>query len=114
MSEAELHILKARMHEGRKAKARRGELILGLPRGYVLKPSGEVALDPDEGVQRVIRLVFTLFEKRRSRLCRRLCLWAPTPRRPAPGSRQTSQWPTLCSRSAKMDGAAPKRTSGVH
>src|SRR3954462_6015409 len=66
MSEAELHILKARMHEGRKAKARRGELILGLPRGYVLKPSGEVALDPDEEVQRVIRLVFALFERRRS------------------------------------------------
>lgn len=66
MSEAELHILKARMHEGRKAKARSGELVLGLPRGYILKPSGEVALDPDEGVQRVIRLVFALFEKRRS------------------------------------------------
>ncbi|GAC1583938.1 MAG: recombinase family protein [Sphingomicrobium sp.] len=66
MSEAELHILKARMHEGRKAKARRGELVLGLPRGYILKPSGDVALDPDEGVQRVIRLVFALFEKRRS------------------------------------------------
>ena len=66
MSEAELHILKSRMHEGRKAKARRGELILGLPRGYVLKPSGEVALDPDEEVQRIIRLVFAVFEKRRS------------------------------------------------
>src|SRR5580658_786426 len=66
MSEAELHILKARMHEGRSAKARRGELILGLPRGFVLKPSGEVALDPDEGVQRVIRLVFAIFERRRS------------------------------------------------
>ena len=66
MSEAELHILKARMHEGRNAKARRGELILALPRGYVLKPSGEVALDPDEGVQRVIRLVFGVFERRRS------------------------------------------------
>ncbi|WP_226951498.1 recombinase family protein [Rhizobium terrae] len=66
MSEAELHILKSRMHEGRKAKARRGELILGLPRGYVLKPSGDVALDPDEEVQRIIRLVFALFEKRRS------------------------------------------------
>jgi DNA invertase Pin-like site-specific DNA recombinase len=66
MSEAELHILKSRMHEGRKAKARRGELILGLPRGYVLKPSGEVALDPDEEVQRIVRLVFALFEKRRS------------------------------------------------
>lgn len=66
MSEAELHILKARMHEGRCAKARRGELFLGLPRGYVLKPSGEVALDPDEGVQRAIRLVFAVFERRRS------------------------------------------------
>ncbi|GLS33874.1 Site-specific DNA recombinase [Mesorhizobium albiziae] len=66
MSEAELHILKTRMHEGRRAKARRGELFLGLPRGYVLKPSGDVALDPDEGVQRAIRLVFAVFERRRS------------------------------------------------
>ncbi|MFT9090131.1 MAG: recombinase family protein [Gluconacetobacter sp.] len=66
MSEAELHILKGRMHEGRTAKARRGELVLGLPRGYVLKPSGDVAIDPDESVQRVIRMVFDLFERRRS------------------------------------------------
>ena len=66
MSEAELHILKGRMHEGRRAKAQRGELILGLPRGYVLKASGEVALDPDEGVQQVIGLVFAVFERRRS------------------------------------------------
>ena len=66
MSEAEIHILKARMLEGRRAKAQRGELVLGLPRGYVLKPSGEVALDPDEEVQEIIRLVFTLFERRRS------------------------------------------------
>ena len=66
MSEAELHILKGRMHEGRKAKAQRGELILGLPRGYVLKASGEVALDPDDGVRQVIGLVFAVFERRRS------------------------------------------------
>src|SRR3712207_4706229 len=66
MSEAEIHILKARMLEGRRAKAQRGELVLGLPRGYVLKPSGEVALDPDEQVQEIIRLVFVLFEHRRS------------------------------------------------
>jgi DNA invertase Pin-like site-specific DNA recombinase len=66
MSEAELHILKGRMHEGRKAKAQRGELILGLPRGYVLKASGEIALDPDEGVRQVIGLVFAVFERRRS------------------------------------------------
>lgn len=66
MSEAELHILKGRMHAGRRAKAERGELVLGLPRGYVLKPSGEVALDPDEGVRQVIALVFAVFERRRS------------------------------------------------
>ena len=66
MSEAELHILKGRMHEGRRAKAERGELVLGLPRGFVLKPSGEVALDPDDGVRQVIALVFAIFERRRS------------------------------------------------
>ncbi len=66
MSEAELHILKARMHEGRRAKAVRGELVIGLPRGYVQRPSGEVALDPDEQVRSTIRLVFDVFERRRS------------------------------------------------
>jgi excisionase family DNA binding protein len=66
MSEAELHILKGRMLEGRRAKAVRGELVIGLPRGYVQRPSGEVALDPDEGVRSVIRLVFDVFERRRS------------------------------------------------
>jgi DNA invertase Pin-like site-specific DNA recombinase len=66
MSEAELHLLKARLHAGQRAKALRGELGLNLPRGYVRRPSGEVALDPDEQVQAVIRLVFALFERRRS------------------------------------------------
>jgi excisionase family DNA binding protein len=66
MSEAELHILKARMLEGRRAKAARGELVVGLPRGYIRRPSGEVALDPDEQVRSTIRLVFDLFERRRS------------------------------------------------
>src|SRR5271165_5727874 len=44
MSEAELHILKARMLEGRRSKARRGELGKPLPMGYLRRPSGEVAL----------------------------------------------------------------------
>jgi DNA invertase Pin-like site-specific DNA recombinase len=66
MSEAELHLLKARLHAGQRAKALRGELGLNLPRGYVRRLSGEVALDPDEQVQAVIRLVFALFERRRS------------------------------------------------
>jgi excisionase family DNA binding protein len=64
MSEAELHILKARMHEGRRAKATRGELVIGLPRGYVQRPSDEVVLDPDEQVRSTIRLVFDVFARR--------------------------------------------------
>ncbi|MCW2241601.1 recombinase family protein [Azospirillum canadense] len=63
ISEAELHLLKARMDEGRRAKAQRGELAVTLPRGYLRRPDGSVGLDPDEQVQTTIRLVFSLFER---------------------------------------------------
>jgi DNA invertase Pin-like site-specific DNA recombinase len=66
MSEAELHILKARMLEGRRAKARRGELGKPLPMGYLRRPSGEIAFDPDEQAQTTIRLIFELFERFRT------------------------------------------------
>ena len=66
MSEAELHILKARMLEGRRSKARRGELGKPLPMGYLRRPSGEVALDPDEQAQATIRQVFELFQRFRT------------------------------------------------
>jgi DNA invertase Pin-like site-specific DNA recombinase len=64
MSEAELHILKQRMLEGKKAKARRGELVLLLPMGYIRRSSGEVIKDPDEQAQAVIELVFEVFARR--------------------------------------------------
>ena len=63
MSEAELHILKARMLEARMAKARRGELGKPVPMGYVRRPSGEIILDPDEQAQATIRLVFDLYQR---------------------------------------------------
>jgi DNA invertase Pin-like site-specific DNA recombinase len=66
MSEAELHILKARMLAGRKAKAGRGELGKPVPMGYVRRPSGEVMFDPDEQAQTTIRLVFDLFDSFRT------------------------------------------------
>ena len=66
MSEAELHILKARMLEGRRAKARRGELGKPVPVGYLRHPSGEIVFDPDEQAQATIRLVFDLFERFRT------------------------------------------------
>lgn len=66
MSEAELHILKARMLAGRRAKAQRGELGKPVPMGYVRQPSGAVVFDPDEQAQATIRLVFALFERFRT------------------------------------------------
>jgi excisionase family DNA binding protein len=66
MSEAELHILKARMLAGKRAKARRGELGKRVPMGYLRRPSGEVVLDPDEQAQATIRQVFVLFQRFRT------------------------------------------------
>ena len=66
MSEAELHIMRARLDEGRRHKASRGELGFHLPRGYIRRPSGEIVLDPDERVRDTITLVFEVFGKRRS------------------------------------------------
>ena len=63
ISEAGLHLIKQRMWSGRLARARRGQLAVPLPAGFVRRPSGEVALDPDEQVQAVVRLVFDLFER---------------------------------------------------
>nr|WP_260860366.1 recombinase family protein [Streptomyces cupreus] len=63
ISEAELHLIKQRMWNGRINKARRGELTFPLPSGYVRRPSGEVVFDPDEQVQTVIRLIFDRFER---------------------------------------------------
>jgi DNA invertase Pin-like site-specific DNA recombinase len=63
MSEAELHIIKQRMHQGKLNKAHRGELTFPVPTGYVRQPSGEVVFDPDEQVQQVVELVFRKFEE---------------------------------------------------
>ena len=57
MSEAELHILKGRMFQGRMNKARRGELLVHPPIGYVPTPDGlSLQFDPDEQAQAVVRL----------------------------------------------------------
>src|SRR5271163_4661912 len=47
MSEAELHLLRARLIGGMLNKARRGELQMRLPIGYVYDAAGRVVLDPD-------------------------------------------------------------------
>jgi len=61
MSEAEIHVLKTRMHQGKLNKARRGELFTCVPVGYVRSPDGGIALDPDEQVRSTVSLVFAKF-----------------------------------------------------
>lgn len=61
MSEAELHILRQRLMQGKLQKARRGELAMPVPTGYLRVSSREVTLDPDEEVQASIRAVFDTF-----------------------------------------------------
>ncbi len=63
MSEMELHIMRNRLDRGRDNKAQRGELFVSVPLGYVILPTREVAFDPDEQAQDVIRLIFEKFDE---------------------------------------------------
>jgi DNA invertase Pin-like site-specific DNA recombinase len=98
MSEAELHWLRLRLAGGRLNKARRGELQLRPPIGYVWRDNRFV-LDPDEAVQRAVRLVFERFAIEPS-ICA-VVRWAyrngikfPTRRGPVDGSGEL-EWHTI-------------------
>ena len=77
MSEAELHVLRARLLGGIRNKAARGELRRGLPVGFVWgEQDGEVRLHPDEAVCSAISTVFARFAELGS--VRRVWLWLRT------------------------------------
>jgi len=61
MSEAELHIIKQRLVEAMRQKAKRGELRRRLPAGYFWDEAGRIQKDPDEQVCSAIDLVFNRF-----------------------------------------------------
>jgi DNA invertase Pin-like site-specific DNA recombinase len=63
MSEAELHVLRARLLGGQLNKARRGELWMYPPLGFVYDAGGRLVLDPDEHIQAAVRLVFETFRR---------------------------------------------------
>ena len=74
MSEAELHVLRARLLGGIRNKAERGELSRGLPVGLVRgEGDGEVLLHPDESITAALRAVFDRFAEMGS--ARRVWLW---------------------------------------
>ena len=74
MSEAELHVLRARLEGGIRNKAARGELRRGLPIGFVWgEGDGDVHFHPDESVTAAISAIFERFAEMGS--ARRVWLW---------------------------------------
>jgi DNA invertase Pin-like site-specific DNA recombinase len=74
MSEAELHVLRARLEGGIRNKAARGELRKALPVGLVWgEEDGEILLDPDEAVRGAIATIFERFAELGS--VRQVWLW---------------------------------------
>ena len=63
MSEAELHLLKARLRGGLLNRAKRGELKIALPVGLVYDPLDRVVLDPDAQVQHTLQTLFATFTR---------------------------------------------------
>jgi DNA invertase Pin-like site-specific DNA recombinase len=63
MSEAELHMLRARLQGGIRNKARRGELFVRPPMGFVYDTERKLVMDPDQQVQESVRLLFETFRR---------------------------------------------------
>jgi DNA invertase Pin-like site-specific DNA recombinase len=63
ISEFELGVLRARMLDAARAKARRGELRISVPIGYIWHREIGLGFDPDRRVQEMIRLIFARFRE---------------------------------------------------
>lgn len=66
MSQAELHLIKARLHGAKINKARKGELKFPIPVGYVYDEDFNIVFDPDAQVCHTIQLVFNQFREKKS------------------------------------------------
>lgn len=63
ISSAELHVIRARLQGGMLNKARRGELKIRLPIGFVYDEKDRAVLDPDKQVQESLRYLFATFRR---------------------------------------------------
>ena len=63
MSEAELHLMKQRLVEAMREKAKRGEFRFRLPPGFIWDEAGRIQKSPDEQVVSTLELVFGRFDQ---------------------------------------------------
>src|SRR5215211_1428788 len=63
MSEAELHLIRARLDGGLRSKAQRGELRMHLPVGFDRDDDGRIVLSADEQVRHAVERVFELWRR---------------------------------------------------
>jgi len=100
MSEAELHVLRARLAGGIRNKAARGELRRGLPIGFVWGDAdGEVRMHDDEAIVGVLRSVFDRFAEMGS--VRQVWLWLRA---------QSLKWPLQSSTLREITWVVPTYT----
>ncbi len=63
ISEFELVTMRNRLERARLHKAERGALFQNVPMGYVKVSSEQIAIDPDEQVRHVVRLIFDKYDE---------------------------------------------------
>jgi len=73
LNEYELDLLRQRSVDARRAKAKRGELVISAPAGYLKTDEQRLEKDPDRRVQKAIELIFSKFFELGS--VRQVLLW---------------------------------------
>ncbi len=66
MSQAELHLIRARLYGAKLNKAKRGELRFPIPVGYIYDDQGNIIFDQDAQVCHTIQLLFSVFKEKKT------------------------------------------------
>lgn len=66
MSQAELHLIRARLYGAKLNKAKRGELRFPIPVGYIYDDQGSIIFDQDAQVCHTIQLLFSVFKEKQT------------------------------------------------